>query len=141
MVVVRSAVRVLRVDGRETARAERGDAIALGATRGVSLESVLKAQADLARVKVVLSQYGAKNPNARYKKTYTLEEVANSLNRGETGLIDVLGPQFEKALITRALAHTGGRRIEAAQLLGLGRNTLTRKIQELGLDAGKGGDA
>ena len=34
---------------------------------------------DLARVKVVLSQYGAKNPNARYKKTYTLEEVANSL--------------------------------------------------------------
>ena len=44
------------------------------------------------------------------------------------------GPQFEKALITRALAHTGGRRIEASQLLGLGRNTLTRKIQELGLD-------
>ena len=69
------------------------------------------------------------------------QEVANSLNRGETGLIDVLGPQFEKALISRALMHTGGRRIEAAQLLGLGRNTLTRKIQELGLDAGKGGDA
>jgi two-component system nitrogen regulation response regulator GlnG len=67
-------------------------------------------------------------------------EVANALNRGETGVIDVLGPQFEKALITRALAHTGGRRIEASQLLGLGRNTLTRKIQELGLDAGKGGD-
>jgi len=66
-------------------------------------------------------------------------EVANALNRGETALIDVLGPQFEKALITRALAHTGGRRIEASQLLGLGRNTLTRKIQELGLDAVKGG--
>jgi two-component system nitrogen regulation response regulator GlnG len=66
-------------------------------------------------------------------------EVANALNRGETALIDVLGPQFEKALITRALAHTGGRRIEASQLLGLGRNTLTRKIQELGLDAAKGG--
>ena len=64
-------------------------------------------------------------------------EVANALNRGESGLMDVLGPRFEKALITRALAHTGGRRIEAAQLLGLGRNTLTRKIQELGLDADK----
>ena len=62
-------------------------------------------------------------------------EVANALNRGESKLIDTLGPQFEKALITRALAHTGGRRIEAAQLLGLGRNTLTRKIQELGMDA------
>ena len=54
--------------------------------------------------------------------------------------MDVLGPQFEKALITRALAHTGGRRIEASQLLGMGRNTLTRKIQELGLDAGKSGE-
>ena len=53
--------------------------------------------------------------------------------------MDVLGPRFEKALIMRALAHTGGRRIEAAQLLGLGRNTLTRKIQELGLDTDKNG--
>ena len=67
-------------------------------------------------------------------------EVANALNRGESGLMDVLGPQFEKALITRALAHTGGRRLEASHLLGLGRNTLTRKIQELGLDAGKTGE-
>ena len=43
-------------------------------------------------------------------------------------------------LIMRALAHTGGHRMEAAQRLGWGRNTLTRKIQELGLDAelGKG---
>ena len=63
--------------------------------------------------------------------------VANALNRGETGLMDGLGRQFEKALITCALAHTGGRRIEASHLLGLGRNTLTRKIQELGVDAGK----
>jgi crotonobetainyl-CoA:carnitine CoA-transferase CaiB-like acyl-CoA transferase len=69
-------------------------------------------------------------------------EVADALNRGESGLMTVLGPQFEKALITRALAHTGGRRIEAANLLGFGRNTLTRKIQELGLDAEKNsGDA
>jgi two-component system, NtrC family, nitrogen regulation response regulator GlnG len=64
-------------------------------------------------------------------------EVANALNRGESGLMAVLSPRFEKALIMRALAHTGGRRIEAAQLLGLGRNTLTRKIQELGLDVAK----
>jgi len=63
-------------------------------------------------------------------------EVGNALNRGESKLIDTLGPQFEKALITRALAHTGGRRIEAAHLLGFGRNTLTRKIQELGMGAG-----
>jgi two-component system nitrogen regulation response regulator GlnG len=66
-------------------------------------------------------------------------EVANALARGETGLMELLGARFEKALITRALAHTGGRRIEAAQLLGMGRNTLTRKIQELGIDADKNG--
>ncbi|MCZ4306930.1 nitrogen regulation protein NR(I) [Zoogloeaceae bacterium G21618-S1] len=41
---------------------------------------------------------------------------------------------FERTLIERALETTGGRRIEAAQLLGIGRNTITRKIQELGLD-------
>jgi two-component system nitrogen regulation response regulator GlnG len=48
---------------------------------------------------------------------------------------------FEGTLIRRALAATGGRRIEAAQLLGIGRNTITRKIQELGLDDTKGDPA
>ncbi|MDQ5880003.1 MAG: two-component system, NtrC family, nitrogen regulation response regulator GlnG, partial [Pseudomonadota bacterium] len=42
---------------------------------------------------------------------------------------------------TRALAHTGGRRIEAAVALGIGRNTITRKIQELGLDGAKGDES
>lgn len=41
---------------------------------------------------------------------------------------------FERTLIRRALAATGGRRVDAAQLLGIGRNTITRKIQELGLE-------
>jgi two-component system, NtrC family, nitrogen regulation response regulator GlnG len=62
-------------------------------------------------------------------------EVGISLARGETGIIDELTRQFERVLITKALQHTAGRRIEAAHLLGLGRNTLTRKIQELGLEA------
>jgi two-component system nitrogen regulation response regulator GlnG len=61
------------------------------------------------------------------------QEVARRLARGESGILDTLGPQFERALITRALARTGGRRIEAAGLLGMGRNTITRKIQELGI--------
>ena len=54
-------------------------------------------------------------------------------------VFDRLSRAFEGMLIRRALASTGGRRIEAAQLLGIGRNTITRKIQELGLDDGKGG--
>ena len=62
-------------------------------------------------------------------------EVTARLARGETGIAETLTRDFETALITRALAHTGGRRIEAASLLGIGRNTLTRKVQELKIDA------
>jgi len=47
---------------------------------------------------------------------------------------DVLTRRFEAKLILTALANTRGRRIEAAQKLGIGRNTITRKIQELGLE-------
>jgi len=55
---------------------------------------------------------------------------------GEAGgeAFDVLLREFERTLIERALATTAGRRIEAARLLGIGRNTLTRKIQELGIE-------
>ncbi len=53
---------------------------------------------------------------------------------------DRLTRDFERTLIQRALAATGGRRIEAAQMLGIGRNTITRKIQELGLDNEKPAD-
>jgi two-component system nitrogen regulation response regulator GlnG len=63
-------------------------------------------------------------------------EAERRLARGDTGILDALGRQFERALITRALAKTGGRRIEAANLLGMGRNTITRKIQELGIEDG-----
>ncbi|HUW37130.1 MAG TPA: nitrogen regulation protein NR(I) [Rhodocyclaceae bacterium] len=49
-----------------------------------------------------------------------------------------LSRDFERALIHHALAASGGRRIEAAHLLGIGRNTITRKIQELGMDEAKG---
>ncbi|MGO9444548.1 MAG: nitrogen regulation protein NR(I) [Thiobacillaceae bacterium] len=61
-------------------------------------------------------------------------KVDEALGRGEKGILDGLSRDFEKTLIEIALKHTGGRRIEAANLLGWGRNTLTRKIQELGLD-------
>ena len=47
---------------------------------------------------------------------------------------DTLTQRFESRLILAALAATRGRRIEAAQKLGIGRNTITRKIQELGLE-------
>jgi two-component system nitrogen regulation response regulator GlnG len=61
-------------------------------------------------------------------------EVASRLARGESGIADPLTRDFETVLIVKALQHTGGRRIEAAGLLGIGRNTLTRKVQELKID-------
>ncbi len=54
--------------------------------------------------------------------------------QGEEPLLDTALPEFEKALIRVALARADGRRQEAARMLGWGRNTLTRKIKELGLD-------
>ncbi len=56
------------------------------------------------------------------------------LHAGEPMVWDVLTREFEAQLIRSALELTRGRRIEAAHKLGIGRNTITRKIQELGLD-------
>lgn len=63
------------------------------------------------------------------------DEIRQRLQAGESGIVDELTRRFETACIRAGLAHTGGRKVEAAQLLGWGRNTLTRKIQELGLEA------
>ena len=56
------------------------------------------------------------------------------LASGRTDVWDALTRRVESRLIMAALAATRGRRIEAAQKLGIGRNTITRKIQELGLE-------
>jgi two-component system nitrogen regulation response regulator GlnG len=62
------------------------------------------------------------------------QEADRRLGRGDVGILDELGKDFERTLISQALRRTGGRRIEAAGLLGMGRNTITRKIQELGIE-------
>ncbi len=60
--------------------------------------------------------------------------VEGCFARGESGLLQRAVPAFERIMIQAALNKTGGRRQDAARLLGWGRNTLTRKISELGLD-------
>ncbi|RLJ19124.1 nitrogen regulation protein NR(I) [bacterium endosymbiont of Escarpia laminata] len=57
------------------------------------------------------------------------------LQSGAEALLDEAGADFETVMIETALEHTAGRRQDAARLLGWGRNTLTRKIKELGLDS------
>ena len=56
------------------------------------------------------------------------------LSAGKSELLKEAMPQLERTLIRVALDRVHGRRQEAAKLLGWGRNTLTRKIRELGLD-------
>ena len=57
----------------------------------------------------------------------------DSLAKGETEILDLALPEFEKTMIEAALGKTLGKKNEAARLLGWGRNTLTRKIKELGM--------
>ncbi len=63
-----------------------------------------------------------------------------ALARGQQDLLSVVVPAFETIMIETALKHTGGRRRDAALLLGWGRNTLTRKIKELGMESEAGGE-
>ncbi len=58
----------------------------------------------------------------------------NRLSAGQRNLLQEATPAFESVMVETALEQTGGRRHDAAKLLGWGRNTLTRKIRELGLD-------
>lgn len=62
-------------------------------------------------------------------------EVARLLRENSADVMDELARRFEAAVIREALDFTRGRKVEAAERLGIGRNTITRKIQELHLDA------
>ncbi|CAG9181067.1 DNA-binding transcriptional regulator NtrC [Cupriavidus laharis] len=61
-------------------------------------------------------------------------EARAMLESGQPEVMDVLTRRFEKAVLEAALGVTRGRRVEAATRLGIGRNTITRKLQELGFD-------
>lgn len=60
--------------------------------------------------------------------------AVQKLKNGEMKILDIATPMFEKTLINAALQQTRGRKRHAAELLGWGRNTLTRKLKELGMD-------
>ncbi len=125
------------------AGASGGDAAGLGAADGTgSINTALSAgepaepgaepaRADASNVAAM----AAALPTARSAWEIGVEAEAQTLlANGKPDVWDVLTRRFEAQLITTALTHTKGRRIEAAQKLGIGRNTITRKIQELGLD-------
>jgi two-component system nitrogen regulation response regulator GlnG len=54
--------------------------------------------------------------------------------KGKKGVLKIAQPEFERNMIATVLSYTGGRKTDASILLGWGRNTLTRKIKELGMN-------
>ncbi|MSQ52244.1 MAG: nitrogen regulation protein NR(I) [Betaproteobacteria bacterium] len=80
-----------------------------------------------------LRGHGARKAAAEWVEALG-HEVESQLARGDSSIMNQLVRDFEKTLISKALTRTGGRRIEAANILGMGRNTITRKIAELGLE-------
>ncbi|HEY0268668.1 MAG TPA: nitrogen regulation protein NR(I) [Methyloradius sp.] len=89
---------------------------------------------DVADLPPELKEDSSKPLSASSWQEALASEVMDALNRGEQEILETRTKEFEKILISKALVHTGGRRIEAATQLGMGRNTLTRKIQELGIE-------
>ena len=71
---------------------------------------------------------------AEYRLARGRLETDQYVNDEWQPLLDIALPEFERALIRTVLASVNGRRQEAAKLLGWGRNTLTRKIRDLGID-------
>lgn len=63
-----------------------------------------------------------------------LQDTQARLERSEPAVMATLTRQFERILLQTALAASRGRRVEAATRLGIGRNTITRKLRELGLE-------
>lgn len=60
-----------------------------------------------------------------------------SLQAGETDILQLATPEFERVLLREALSHSGGRKLAAAKLLGWGRNTLTRKLTLLDVSSSR----
>ena len=89
---------------------------------------------DIADLPPELKDDNSKSSAALSWQDALASEVMDALNRGEQHVLETRTQIFERILITKALEHTHGRRIEAANQLGMGRNTLTRKIQELGIE-------
>ncbi|WP_339080967.1 nitrogen regulation protein NR(I) [Pseudomonas sp. TMP9] len=87
----------------------------------------------------LLSQPQESTPVSNWEQG--LRQWADSaLARGQSNLLETAVPAFERIMIETALKHTAGRRRDAAVLLGWGRNTLTRKIKELGMNVASADD-
>jgi two-component system nitrogen regulation response regulator GlnG len=114
--------------GQDTSAVVPGHSSSASADLPKSVAPVANNAENIASPPVVLNM-----PGADWEQGLEAEAMS-LLVAGRTDVWDVLVNRFEARLIQTALVNTRGRRIEAAHKLGIGRNTITRKIQELGLD-------
>lgn len=89
--------------------------------------------AEFTEPKVTESAGKAPFPEGANWKSALREEVSQALEAGKSNVMDSLTRDFETVLYRVALDQTHGKRILAAKKLGVGRNTLTRKLKELGI--------
>ncbi|ARP90556.1 nitrogen regulation protein NR(I) [Bordetella genomosp. 9] len=75
----------------------------------------------------------AASPGENWQESL-LRDAQHRLDRGEPAIMATLTRQFERILLQSALEASRGRRVEAASRLGIGRNTITRKLRDLGID-------
>ena len=80
------------------------------------------------------NQVSQNNHNQSWQQALAIW-AEQSLQTGETDILQTATPEFERVLLKAALNHSGGKKIAAANLLGWGRNTLTRKLQQLAITA------
>jgi len=96
--------------------------------------ALAQAQSDLTAPEKILGLPAAPTVHVGGWEQGLEAEAGALLATDRSDVWDTLTARFESRLIQAALAATRGRRIDAAQKLGIGRNTITRKIQELGLE-------
>jgi two-component system nitrogen regulation response regulator GlnG len=97
--------------------------------------TVIAAGREIARADIPADLGGGGTAAVTSDWAYALAGWAQSrLAAGNSALLEEATPEFERTLIREALYRARGGRQEAARLLGWGRNTLTRKLRELGMD-------
>ncbi|HEY0295169.1 MAG TPA: sigma 54-interacting transcriptional regulator, partial [Bordetella sp.] len=107
-------------------------AIEQGGTAPGSLFRPVAAPSDTAPAGIVAPS--ASEGGAGSWQEALLRDAQRRLERGEPAVMATLTRQFEKILLQSALDASRGRRVEAASRLGIGRNTITRKLRELGIE-------
>jgi len=100
---------------------------------GAAADAVVRPAAPVSAARATALPAGAGTEPDSWEQAL-MHDARRRLDRGEPAIMTTLTRQFEKILLQSALDASRGRRVEAASRLGIGRNTITRKLRELGIE-------